>query len=753
MANVIMSKQFTKDLDLDGSLRPRAWEFLHKLMTDHTVPGLHIEPINGSRDSRIRTGRVTDHYRAVLFLVAEQPEPNFVLAAIKGHDEANRLAERLTLRVNPVNGVLELLDEGATPPPVGPDRRRVADAAPGPLSGFKASELTGVLGLPAALAEAAVTAADEEGLLAIAVDAPAWQADALLQLATGTSAEDIAAALRDAAAAVGVTAPDSTSPDSVDAEAERIERALSHPASQMDFVTIVDDEQLTQVLSGSFAAWRVFLHPDQRGYAYRDVYRGAFRMSGGAGTGKTVVALHRAHFLARQDPNARVVLTTYTTTLADSLRAGLLELDPTLPLAAELGQPGVHVVGIDKLARAALAKAGDRALRSVSAHLGALALQGDLALRDNEDRQLWEESIGTAGRELPSHLRTPAFLTAEYRSVFLGNDITTREEYARVPRTGRGTRLSRAERLGVWAVVDAYRRRLSMEGKATFAELAALAAAAIRAALPNGLADHVVVDEAQDLHTGHWRLLRALVLEGPNDLFICEDSHQRIYGEKVVLGRLGVNIQGRSRRLTLNYRTTAQNLRFALGVLEGADVTDLEGEEEDVSGYRSPLRGLKPRLVPASSLSAELDEIANVLKRWLAEPDVEPSSLAVLVRSGPVRDVVQRGLADRNVTVQTVEGRRSRTAPAPALLTMHRAKGLEFRRVLLAGVDETQVPATRVVGQYPEDDKADALVRERLLLYVASSRARDELVVTWHGTASPFLSKTASAAAVVPDKA
>jgi superfamily I DNA/RNA helicase len=390
-------------------------------------------------------------------------------------------------------------------------------------------------------------------------------------------------------------------------------------------------------------------------------------------------------------------------------------------------------------------------LRSVSSHLGALALQGELALRDNEDRQLWEESIGTAGRELPDHLRTPTFLTAEYRSVILGNEITTREEYARVPRTGRGVRLSRAERLGVWAVVDAYRRRLSMEGKATFAELAALAAAAIRVALPNGLADHVVVDEAQDLHTGHWRLLRSLVPEGPNDLFICEDSHQRIYGEKVVLGRLGVNIQGRSRRLTLNYRTTAQNLRFALGVLEGADVTDLEGEQEDVSGYRSPLRGLKPRLVPASSLSAELDEIAYVLKKWLAEPDVEPASLAVLVRSGPVRDVVQRGLADRHVTVQTVEGRRSRTAPAPALLTMHRAKGLEFRRVVLAGVDENQVPATRVVGQYPEDDKADALVRERLLLYVASSRARDELVVTWHGTASPFISENASRAAASLD--
>jgi superfamily I DNA/RNA helicase len=677
-----------------------------------------------------------------MFLVAEQPEPSFVLAAIKKHDEANRLAERLTLRVNPVNGVLELLDEAVTPaiPPAPLERPRAhVEDVPGPLSGFRVSELTDVLGLPAPLAEAAVAAADEDGILAIATEAPAWQADALLQLATGVAPDDIAAALRESAAAVGAAPAEVTAPEEAETEAQRVERALSHPASQMEFVTIVDDEQLTQVLSGSFAAWRVFLHPDQRGYAYRDTYRGAFRLSGGAGTGKTVVALHRAHHLARKNPNARIVLTTYTTTLADSLRSSLLELDPALPLTAELGQPGVHVVGVDKLARGALGKAGDRALRSVSAHLGSLALQGELALRDNEDRQLWEESVTTAGQNLPGHLCTPTFLTAEYRSVIVGNAVTTREEYARVPRTGRGVRLSRAARLGVWSVVEAYRRRLSMEGKATFAELAALAAGAVSVALPNGLADHVVVDEAQDLHTGHWRLLRALVPVGPNDLFVCEDSHQRIYGEKVVLGRLGVNIQGRSRRLTLNYRTTAQNLRFALGVLEGADVTDLEGEEEDVTGYRSPLRGAQPRLVASSSLSAELDEIADVLKKWLAEPDIEPSSLAVLVRSAAVRDLVQRGLADRHVTVQTVEGRRSRTAPAPSLLTMHRAKGLEFRRVVLAGVDETQVPAGRVVSQYPDDDRADAVTRERLLLYVASSRARDELVVTWHGAASPFL--------------
>jgi superfamily I DNA/RNA helicase len=253
------------------------------------------------------------------------------------------------------------------------------------------------------------------------------------------------------------------------------------------------------------------------------------------------------------------------------------------------------------------------------------------------------------------------------------------------------------------------------------------------------LADHVIVDEAQDLHVSHWRLLRSLVPVGPNDLFICEDSHQRIYGEKVVLSRLGIHVQGRSRRLTLNYRTTAQNLRFAVRVLEGAQVSDLEGEPEETAGYRSAMRGPNPRLVATGSLTDELDAIADTLKGWLALSDVERSALAILVRSSAVRDSVQRGLADRGVTVQSVSGRSKRLVEAPQLLTMHRAKGLEFQRVLLAGVDEHQLPAARFIREYTEDDLVDAERRERLLLYVASSRARDELVVTWHGNASPFL--------------
>jgi superfamily I DNA/RNA helicase len=363
-------------------------------------------------------------------------------------------------------------------------------------------------------------------------------------------------------------------------------------------------------------------------------------------------------------------------------------------------------------------------------------------LGDNEDRALWQEILDQAEHDVPTELARAEFLRSEYRVVVLGQNITSAAEYARTPRPGRGTRLGRVQRLALWSLVEIYRRRLKMDRSVSFPELAALAGRALDAHFAltgQRLADHVVVDEAQDLNAGHWRLLRALVAEGPNDLFICEDSHQRIYGEKLVLSRFGIAIRGRSRRLTLNYRTTAQNLRFAIGLLEGADVTDLEGEAESTSAYRSAMSGPRPDLRPCPTTGAELDVVAATLERWRAEPDVEPHSIGILTRSARTRDLVQRGLSDRGVRVHVVSGNESWEGPAPALLTMHRAKGLEFRKVILVGIDDDQLPSKQALRDLPPDERADAADRERFLLYVAATRARDELVVTWHRRPSGFL--------------
>ena len=258
-------------------------------------------------------------------------------------------------------------------------------------------------------------------------------------------------------------------------------------------------------------------------------------------------------------PGSRVLLTTFTTNLADQLRTDLDRLDPALPYAAGLGEPGVSVYGIDALASAVLRRAGTDVAADAEAVLGAATTQ----VSGRTPGTAWRDAVDAAGGALPAALRSTQFLAAEYAQVVLPNRITSREAYYKVRRPGRGVALDRAKRAAVWDVIEAYRAQARIAGSVDFAEAATIAAAHLRrVAATQGefVADHVLVDEGQDLGPAHWQLLRALVGEHADDLFIAEDSHQRIYGQRIVLSQFGIRIVGRSQRLTLNYRTTAQNL-------------------------------------------------------------------------------------------------------------------------------------------------------------------------------------------------
>ena len=257
-------------------------------------------------------------------------------------------------------------------------------------------------------------------------------------------------------------------------------------------------------------------------------------------------------------------------------------------------------------------------------------------------------------------------------------------------------------------------------------------------------ADHVLVDEAQDLHATHWALLRNLVAEGPNDLFIAEDSHQRIYGQPVVLSRFGIKIVGRSKRLTLNYRTTAQNLHFAVTILSGAEYKDLEQGEESTAEYRSARLGPNPQLVECTDAADELDKVADLVRSWITpeersdEPAVDPSTVAVLTRGQSDRSQFVRALGERGIDARALDNNPA-TPGHVQVLTMHRSKGMEFSRVILAGIDNAHVPSTATLRAVPEEERDEAMLRERSLLYVAASRARDALVVTWSGERSALL--------------
>ncbi|WP_214370456.1 UvrD-helicase domain-containing protein [Pseudonocardia sp. H11422] len=700
---VIMSKEFHRAIDVDGSLKSKAWDFLTKLTQNADLTGLDLKIPQKAADRRVRTARVDLNHRAVLFAVGDGPEPMWLLAAIKPHDAAYAEAETLKLEVNPANGAMEVLRTQAIQEKVAVFRERPAAVEAPQVLPFTPAELAD-LGINAEVAEQAVRLTSEDEILDLAADLPEWQQQVLLDLATGTSLDDVRSTYE-------LEKPE-TGDDPV--------AAIQRPTTRMQFVYLDSDDELRRMLEGDFVAWRTYLHPKQRSIAYRDTFNGPYRLAGGAGTGKTVVALHRAAHLARR-PGARVLLCTFTRNLAANLAVDIRSLLDQ----AEL--PRVEVSGVDQMVR--------EVVQAVDGQVGQV-------LGDREQEALWEEAVQTSAvpAELAPHL-TPAFLGSEYRTVILAMPGHTREAYLRAKRTGRGVRLNRVQRAAVWKVVEAFERGVETQGRATFDTLAARAAQILedpelRERAPRY--DHVVVDEGQDLHAGHWRVLRGLVNSGPNDMFICEDSHQRIYGERLVLSRFGIQTRGRSRRLTLNYRTSRQNLAFALGVIAGEAIVDLDGDEETVAGYHSAFTGPAPVTRGFTNVADETRFVVETVRNWLAQ-GVAAASIAILARRSPEQERVRIALQDAGVPVELLQRDGPGNAEAVKIASMHRAKGTEFSRVVVIGAEARIVPLDFVFEGVPTAEHTAVRARERSLFYVACSRARDELIVTWSGMPSPFL--------------
>lgn len=724
----------SKEPKHDQAVKAKIYTFLDKLSDDDSVPGLHIEPMQKPRDARVRTGRVDIHWRAVLFkLEPAGDEPVYVYAGTWHHDEAIKKARTTVLSMNPVNGLAVLrqdaevadLAETAAPSRPASPATAVTEAIPMLTDlGFFVSDLTDEFGFDRETADAAFNLVDEDELLEFAAGLEtAWQADVLISMGAGTALHVIKSELR-------LDEPVLTDP-SADDDTKLLE-ALRHPAAQMQFTFIDDSDELRRVIEGGdFGAWRVFLHPEQRDHAER-ARSGSFRLTGGAGTGKTVVLLHRARHLARQNPNARVVLTTFTRALAENLRRDLERLDPELPFATKLGDPGILVKGVDQLSSEVRSAAG-------GSSFGEAALVAIGSTRDSTATVAeidWQSAIHEAGSDLPMALRSEAFFEGEYGQVILPHRICELDDYLLVRRPGRGVALDRVRRAAVWAVVAQARKNQRIAGALSFEEIAAVSAQWLRDS-GETLADHVLIDEAQDLVPSKWQLLRALVAEGPDDLFIADDTHQRIYGQSTVLKRYGIAVQGRSRRLTLNYRTTLENLRYAMGILSGVEYAGAEAEDVTTEGYRSSRSGPKPVTRPSKSDAAQFDAIAADVKRWIDE-GVKPETIAILSVSNAASKKVQQGLGQREVPVALLNSARI-TGGQPVAMTMHTAKGMEFSRVVLFDVSDGSFPPPGAYKSLPEEEKPDLDKRFRSLLYVAASRARDELVVTWKGAPSALL--------------
>ncbi|MEV6769697.1 3'-5' exonuclease [Nocardia sp. NPDC051030] len=576
-----------------------------------------------------------------------------------------------------------------------PELTAAAEQTPARLfANFKDSDLLR-LGIDERTLLAARVMTDSEQLDAARNHLPTTQWDVLFGLAAGLSLEQVWSEI----GADLVSGP---------IDASDLDTAVRRSPGRV--LLVEGPEELLKVFADPFALWRIYLHPTQQTIVDAK-YRGPARVTGGPGTGKTVVALHRARRLAERGAG-RVLLTTFTSTLAGTLEDGITTLidDPHL-------SDIITVRNVDRFA-----------------HNVFREKHGQPRLLDADTEvELWR----LAHAQHPTEF-TETFLAEEWRHVLLAQALTSVEEYRTADRKGRGRGLGRLQKTRVWEVASAFEALLVERGAWTWETLRREATRILQSGDDKPFR-HIIVDEAQDLGPDQWRLLRAAVAVGHDDLFIAGDTHQRIYDNRVSLRDTGIDISGRSRRLSINYRTTAEILGWSLAILRGEAIDDMDGGLETIAGCRSEMHGTPPDTIGFETSEAELKHIATTVQNWL-DKGVAAEEIGIASRANWVAERISRHLAAARIPVRLLT-RRTRADQEVSVGTMHRMKGLEFRCMIVAGAGDDHVPATAALTPIEEDPHAHErdLQRERCLLFVACTRAREKLLITWHGRASRFL--------------
>ncbi|MFD5001951.1 UvrD-helicase domain-containing protein [Streptomyces mutabilis] len=663
--------------------------------------GLHLESVEKAADRRMRTIRINDFWRGVV-LAPDDGSDVFLLVNVVAHDDAYTWAAKRLYTTNSATRALEVRNVRAIEQ-LTPQLEKAAAAAESLLFSKYSDTVLRELGIDDQVLRAVRTIIDKTQLEAFGTLLPEDQFEVLQYLAEGFPPEEV---YRDV---VAVRRPVDAGPD----PDETLAAAIANTSSRITLVSGPDE--LADILEKPFTAWRVFLHPSQRRVAYRVSYGGPVQVTGGPGTGKTVAALHRVKHLLNRAPDTRILLTTYTNALAASLRENLsLLLDGDASLLER-----VEVTTVNAYAHGVMARLDGK----VPSPIG-----------DREERQVWQRVVKKL--DLPW---TEQFLAQEYRHVVLAQDLRTLEAYRAASRRGRGRALSPARREQLWPAVELFESMLRDRNQTTHLKVCARAAELLAASAPTH--DHVVVDEAQDLHPVQWRVLRGAVTPGSDDLFLTGDPHQRIYDSKVSLGSLGIAVAGRTHRLRINYRSTEEILAWSTDILSAVSVDDLAGEGSDtLAGYRSLLHGRRPQVEGHGSEHAEIASLVERVQGWIAQ-GIRPSEIGVCARFNVLLDKAYDRLAAAGVPVVRVKDGPGPDVDGVRLATMHAMKGLEFRCVAVLGVSAGAMPFAREVTPAAVDalQHESDLLRERCLLFVACTRAREALAVSWSGVGSPFV--------------
>ncbi len=686
-------------------MQGKVLEFITKFRANPTAASINYEKIIQFKDDSLRSVRIDNTYRGIV----KKPDTGnvYMLLWVDHHDKAYDWAKNKKCTINPETGSLQVYDVDEVMIAAVKQESAQHDKIEESLFASIHDRHLVKLGIPEELLPLVRSISTEEQLDRAVEHLPPEAHEALTALAAGYTLEEV------------LFDYDRTIEDVALVDTGDFKKALDNPVSKRQFFVVEDDIVLQEILEAPLEKWRVFLHPSQRSLVERD-WNGPVRVLGGAGTGKTVVAIHRARYLIEKvftDEHDKILFTTFTRNLAADIKENLAKICPDKLMRR------IEVVNLDSW---------------VSSFLKKSDYNYDIDY-GKRTKPLWDKALTLAPGELGLD---DTFYREEWERVIQPQAITSFAEYMKAPRVGRGVRLNRSDRKVIWQVFEEYRVLLN-ENNLREADDAMRDACALIKEKGNILPYRsVIVDEAQDMGAQAFMLIREIAgKEHPNDLFIVGDAHQRIYRHKVVLGRCGIKITGRSKTLRINYRTTEETRRWAVNLLDGVSFDDLDGGLDDQKGYKSLFHGVIPQVVHSSSFQGEIDFISQYLKQ-VSDEGGNLHEVCLVARTHELLKQYEGALKGKGIGTYFI--RRSeaedRRKDGVRLATMHRVKGLEFDRVIIAGVNEGVVPlevhsgATSDPVILREND-----TQEKALLYVSATRAKREVVVTSFGKTSKFL--------------
>lgn len=689
----ISSDFLTAFARLPRQVQGKVTEFVNKFRNNPMAPGINYEKLNSGIDKKIFSVRIDDTYRGIV--VRQQEVGVYLLLWVDHHDEAYQWAARKRCEVNPKTGAIQVFDvQTVVEQASTPDKVTLFALA-------KDEELL-KLGVPEIQLDFVRSFINKEDFYKAEQSMPHDAYEHLSWLAEGFPMEEVLEL---------VLEEQNTSSTS-----ENLATALDVPTTLKSFVVVDGEDELRRIMAEPLEKWRVFLHPTQRKIARKE-YSGSARVLGGAGTGKTVVAMHRAkHLASKCEGQQRILMTTFTANLAADIRENLRKICTLEELRR------IEVIHLDAWVNQFLRESG------FSAQIG----------YDDVIKPLWERAVLLANIDLPFET---SFYEEEWNRIVIAQEALTLEKYVKATRNGRGTRLDRKKRMHIWKVFENYQNLMKENQIRDINTAMYESTKLLQSAGRKPRYASIIIDEGQDFSDNAYRLIRALAgEEHTNDIFIVGDSHQRIYRNHPILSKCGINVRGRSSILKINYRTTEEIRKQALLLLKGISFDDLDEGFDLGDKCQSLTHGEKPIVENFGNANDEFDFILREVKK-LKDNGVSLTDICVVART--------KKLVDDYIALFTRAGIRSyaikrnkaedRSFDGLRVATMHRVKGLEFKYVFIAAVNNRIIPLSSAINKADTVSEEESITSEKCLLYVAMTRAQKGVYITSYGRKSEFL--------------